>query len=126
MAVLLLNITYEPIGVIAVRRAVNLLLANKAEVVEVFGDQGAYTIKAGGSVSIVCEIFPEGRTGPITLRAEGLPKRVHSSPVTVYPGPALTRPGAAKMFGPAVVTLRADPGSAGVSGRFRVIEGQVT
>jgi 5-methylcytosine-specific restriction endonuclease McrA len=35
MAVLLLNITYEPIGVIAVRRAVNLLLSDKAEVVEV-------------------------------------------------------------------------------------------
>ncbi len=35
MTVLLLNITYEPIGVIALRRAVNLLMANKAELVEV-------------------------------------------------------------------------------------------
>ena len=35
MSVLLLNITDEPIGVIAVRRAVNLLMTNKAEVVEV-------------------------------------------------------------------------------------------
>ena len=34
MAVLLLNITYEPIGVIALRRAVNLLRAEKAELVE--------------------------------------------------------------------------------------------
>ncbi|MEP7200131.1 MAG: HNH endonuclease [Chloroflexota bacterium] len=34
MSVLLLNITYEPIGVIAVRRAVALLLAGKAELVE--------------------------------------------------------------------------------------------
>src|ERR1700737_2110092 len=39
MTVLLLNITYEPIGVIAVRRAVNLLLADKAEVVEVAKDR---------------------------------------------------------------------------------------
>ncbi len=35
MPVLLLNITYEPIGIIAVRRAVNLLLANKVDVIEV-------------------------------------------------------------------------------------------
>ena len=33
MPVLLLNITYEPIGVIALRRAVNLLSAGKAELV---------------------------------------------------------------------------------------------
>jgi len=91
------------------------------EAVGTLWDRGAYHWKPGESLSIACEIEAEGRTGPITIRAVGLPEGVTSSPVIAYPRASRPEDGAGTGFGRVLLTLRADNSSAGVSGRFRVV-----
>ena len=87
---------------------------------DVLSDTGAYQLKPGASLAIGFEIDSEGQTGPITLRAEGLPDGVKSAPIIVHPRPLGPVTGIVWHLPRGVLTLRADLGSAGVSGRFRV------
>ena len=82
---------------------------------------GALTLKAGSSISLLCEIRAEGRTGPVVLTAEGLPRGVTAAVVTVRPQPGRTSGKISIGQAQGVLVLRADRGAEGASGQFRIV-----
>ncbi len=82
---------------------------------------GALTLKAGSSISLLCEIRSEGRTGPIVLTAQGLPRGVAAAVVTIRPQSDRTSGKISTGQAQGVLVLRADRGAEGVSGQFRIV-----
>ncbi|MCA1684912.1 MAG: hypothetical protein LC745_02785, partial [Planctomycetia bacterium] len=86
----------------------------------------AYLLNPGASLEVPFAVIAEGRTGPITVRAEGLPQGVSAAPVTVRPQSPRIQAGTRAGPAPAtsvegVLALRADSGTGPISGRFRVV-----
>ena len=83
---------------------------------------GAMNLRPGTTVTIPLQIKAEGRPGPITLRALGLPPGVAADPVTVRI-PRTPRGGAAAAAVPveATLVLRIDPGAGPAIGSLRIV-----
>jgi hypothetical protein len=56
------------------------------------GPSGVFNLRPGSEVTIPLRVAVNGRTGPITLRAVGLPAGVSAAPVTVRPAGAARVP----------------------------------
>jgi hypothetical protein len=86
------------------------------------GSSGAFNLRPGMAVPLSLRIAGNGRPGPITLRAEGLPPGVEAAAVTVriaQPAP----PAAAREAGPteATLVLRVDANAAPATGAFHIV-----
>ena len=85
------------------------------------GQFGVYNLKPGSAVPINFQVTPEGRLGPIEVRAEGLPEGVTAEPVTVRMGapdsPTAVDAGTASDF----LLLRVEPYAQPGLAEFRVV-----
>ncbi|HWE39725.1 MAG TPA: hypothetical protein VG406_24460 [Isosphaeraceae bacterium] len=87
------------------------------------GSGGAYNLKPGANVPVNFLVQPEGRVGPIEVKAEGLPAGVTSNPVTIRTS-ALPKNARAIRATPAsggVLLLKVAPNAEAVSGEFRIV-----
>jgi hypothetical protein len=83
---------------------------------------GALNLRPGATVSLPLRFTAEGRPGPITVRAAGLPPGVAADPLTVRI-PRAPRGNAARAALPveAALILRVDPGAGSGEGVLRIV-----
>jgi hypothetical protein len=85
---------------------------------------GALNLKPGSSTPVNFQITSEGRTGPIEVRAEGLPPGVTAKPVTVRPTPQARnarRNNQPAQFNSSAIALSVEPDAPPGLAAFRLV-----
>jgi hypothetical protein len=85
------------------------------------GSNGALNLRAGTSVPLNYLVTSEGPTGPIEIRAEGLPPGVTAFPRTIRPTPTANRNGLRGSANADAIILKVDDDAEGSLGELRLV-----